>query len=179
MANNSQRTAAKVAGVAGLPLIVRPRRFCVTTYCSSRSSFRGMPWTRRAIFSRTKRSFVSRLPVSSLMTSARSFCATALYVILAPVNRGLALAGALFRLVFAIVWLIAPSTAWARFDSSVTRRYLKFSNRNAFRRSRECRSPQVSTITMLAYRSLAWPRPSAPGSGSSPTTSRADCRSSG
>src|SRR5207237_3078365 len=33
---------------------------------------------------------------------------TALYVILAPVNRGLALAGALFRLVFAILWLIAP-----------------------------------------------------------------------
>src|SRR5206468_2625098 len=33
---------------------------------------------------------------------------TALYVILAPVNRGMALAGALFRLVFAMLWLIAP-----------------------------------------------------------------------
>ena len=33
---------------------------------------------------------------------------SALYVILSPVNRGLALAGALFRLVFAMLWLIAP-----------------------------------------------------------------------
>jgi hypothetical protein len=33
---------------------------------------------------------------------------TALYVVLAPVNRGLALAGVLFRLVFAMLWLIAP-----------------------------------------------------------------------
>ena len=33
---------------------------------------------------------------------------TALYVILAPVNRGLALIGALFRLVFALLWLLAP-----------------------------------------------------------------------
>ena len=33
---------------------------------------------------------------------------TALYTILAPINRGLALAGALFRLVFALLWLIAP-----------------------------------------------------------------------
>ena len=33
---------------------------------------------------------------------------TALYVVLSPVNRGLALAGALFRLVFLLLWLIAP-----------------------------------------------------------------------
>jgi len=33
---------------------------------------------------------------------------TALYIILAPVNRGLAFAAALFRLVFALLWLIAP-----------------------------------------------------------------------
>ena len=38
---------------------------------------------------------------------------TALYVVLAPVNRGLALAGALFRLVFAILWLIAPLNSLA------------------------------------------------------------------
>ena len=33
---------------------------------------------------------------------------TALYVILKPVNPGLALAGALFRLVFALLWLLSP-----------------------------------------------------------------------
>ena len=51
---------------------------------------------------------------------------SALYVILAPVNRGLALAGALFRLVFAIVVAhCAASIAWARFDCSATRRICK------------------------------------------------------
>ena len=33
---------------------------------------------------------------------------SALYIILKPVNRGLALAGALFRLVFAFLWLLSP-----------------------------------------------------------------------
>ena len=33
---------------------------------------------------------------------------TALYVILKPINPGLALVGALFRLVFALLWLLAP-----------------------------------------------------------------------
>jgi hypothetical protein len=33
---------------------------------------------------------------------------SALYVVLKPVNPGLALAGALFRLVFALMWLLAP-----------------------------------------------------------------------
>src|SRR5207302_11158753 len=39
--------------------------------------------------------------------------ATGFYVILAPINRGLALAGALFRVVFAILWLIAPLNSLA------------------------------------------------------------------
>src|SRR5438045_2217527 len=38
---------------------------------------------------------------------------TALYTILAPINPGLALAGALFRLVFALLWLIAPINSLA------------------------------------------------------------------
>jgi hypothetical protein len=33
---------------------------------------------------------------------------TAIYVIFVPVNRGLALAGALFRFVFVMLWLVAP-----------------------------------------------------------------------
>ena len=33
---------------------------------------------------------------------------SALYVVLEPVNRGLALVGALFRLIFALLWLLSP-----------------------------------------------------------------------
>src|SRR5207247_1054742 len=50
---------------------------------------------------------------------------TALYVILAPVNRGLALAGALFRLVFAMLWLIAPLNSLAALRLLGDATYLK------------------------------------------------------
>ena len=79
-----------------------------TTHYSGRSSCRAMPSTPRATFSRTKRNFASRSRASSHTTSAALFCSAALYVIFAPVNRGLALAGALFRLVFVMLWLVAP-----------------------------------------------------------------------
>src|SRR4029453_12038539 len=48
-----------------------------------------------------------------------------LYVVLAPVNRGLALAGALFRLVFAILWLIAPLNSLAALRLLGDATYLK------------------------------------------------------
>jgi len=50
---------------------------------------------------------------------------SALYVILSPVNRGLALAGALFRLVFAILWLIAPLNSLAALRLLGDANYLK------------------------------------------------------
>src|SRR5204863_7323544 len=50
---------------------------------------------------------------------------SALYVILAPVNRGLALTGALFRLVFAILWLIAPLNSLAALRLLGDATYLK------------------------------------------------------
>ena len=50
---------------------------------------------------------------------------TALYVILAPVNGGLALAGALFRLVFAMLWLIAPLNSLAALRLLGDATYLK------------------------------------------------------
>ena len=50
---------------------------------------------------------------------------TALYVVLAPVNRGLALAGALFRLVFAMLWLIAPLNSLAALRLLGDASYLK------------------------------------------------------
>src|SRR5882724_7721097 len=50
---------------------------------------------------------------------------TALYVIFAPVNRGLALAGALFRLVFVLLWLIAPLNSLAALRLLGDATYLK------------------------------------------------------
>ncbi|MGA7274132.1 MAG: DUF4386 domain-containing protein, partial [Candidatus Udaeobacter sp.] len=50
---------------------------------------------------------------------------TALYIILAPVNRGLALAGALFRLAFAMLWLIAPLNSLAALRFLGDASYLK------------------------------------------------------
>src|SRR5437870_5463543 len=104
--DNSQRTAAKVAGAAGLlafvlvvfgnyvlhgPLII-PRNAVDTA--------------RNILAHETQ----FRLALICFITYGIGavVLSTALYVILAPVNRGLALAGALFRLVFAILWLIAP-----------------------------------------------------------------------
>jgi Domain of unknown function (DUF4386) len=106
VANNSQRTAAKVAGIAGLlafvlvvfgnyvllsPLIV-PRNAADT----ARNILAHQTQFRLALTC-----FIAYGVGSVVLLSA-------LYVILAPVNRSLALTGALFRLVFAMLWLIAP-----------------------------------------------------------------------
>src|SRR5438105_7224954 len=111
VANNSQRTAAKVAGVAGLlafvlvvfgnyvllgPLIV-PRNAADTA--------------RNILAHETQ--FRAALTCFIAYNIGAVVLATALYVILAPVNRGLALAGALFRVVFAMLWLIAPLNSLA------------------------------------------------------------------
>ena len=104
--DNSQRTAAKVAGIAGLlafalvvfgnyvllePLIV-PRNAADT----ARNILAHQTQFRLALIC-----FVAYGAGAVVLLSA-------LYVILAPINRGLAFAGALFRLVFALLWLIAP-----------------------------------------------------------------------
>jgi Domain of unknown function (DUF4386) len=109
--NNSQRTAAKVAGVAGLlmfaivvfgnfvllgPLVV-PRNAVDT----ARNILAHQTQFRAALTC-----FIS-YDIGAIVLS------TALYVILAPINRGLALAGALFRAVFAMLWLIAPLNSLA------------------------------------------------------------------
>src|SRR5437764_3307405 len=106
VANNSQRTAAKVAGVAGLlavvlvvfgnyvllePLIV-PRNAADTA--------------RNMLAHQTQ--FRVALTCFVAYGIGSVVLLTALYTILAPVNRGLALAGALFRLVFVMLWLVAP-----------------------------------------------------------------------
>ena len=109
--DNSQRTAAKVAGIAGLftfaivvfgnfvllgPLIV-PRNAADTA--------------RNILAHETQ--FRAALVCFITYGIGVIVLATALYVILAPVNRGVALAGALFRLVFAMLWLIAPLNSLA------------------------------------------------------------------
>src|SRR6202011_813003 len=104
--DNSQRTAAKVAGWSGLltfaivvfgnyallnPLIV-PGNAAATAQNIM---------AHQTQFRITAVCFLSySLGVVVLLS--------ALYVILKPVNPGLALAGALFRLVFALLWLLSP-----------------------------------------------------------------------
>jgi len=121
--DNSQRTAAKVAGWSGLlmfaivvfgnfvllgPLVV-PRNAADT----ARNILAHETQFRAALLC-----FIS-YDVGAIVLS------TALYVVLAPINRGLALGGALFRIVFAMLWVIAPlnSLAGLRLLSDVP--YLK------------------------------------------------------
>src|SRR5437016_12435941 len=104
--DNSQRIAAKVAGIAGLlafvlvvfgnyvllgPLIV-PRNAADTA--------------RNILAHQTQ--FRCALACFITYDVGGIVLLTALYVIFAPVNRGPALAGALFRLVFVMLWLVAP-----------------------------------------------------------------------
>jgi hypothetical protein len=104
--DNSQRTAAKVAGIAGVlafllvvfgnyvllnPLIV-PRNAADT----ARNILAHQTQFRVALTC-----FVG-YGIGSVVLL------TALYVILAPVNRGLALAAALFGFVFVSLWVVWP-----------------------------------------------------------------------
>src|SRR5437763_5674076 len=123
VANNSQPTAAKVAAVAGLlaivlvvfgnyvllePLIV-PRNAADTA--------------RNIIAHQTQFRLALTCFVAYCIGSV--ILLTALYVILAPVNRGLALAGALFRLLFVMLWLIAPLNSLAALRLLGDASYLK------------------------------------------------------
>src|SRR3981189_3267351 len=101
--DNSQRTAAKVAGVAGLlafGLVVFGNYVLLDPLIVPRDA------------AETARNIVARTCFVAYGIGAIVLL-TALYVVLAPVNRGLALAGALFRLVFAMLWLIAPLNSLA------------------------------------------------------------------
>jgi hypothetical protein len=104
--DNSQRTAAKVAGIAGIlafflvvlgnyallgPLIV-PRNAADTA--------------RNILAHQTQ--FRCALVCFITYGIGCVILLSALYVIFATVNHGLALAGAVFRLVFLMLWLVAP-----------------------------------------------------------------------
>ena len=111
MIDNSQRTAARVAGVAGLVafiLVVFGNYILLEPLLVPRNAAD----TARNILAHETQ---FRLALICFITYgiAAIVLLSALYVIFAPVNRGLALVGALFRLVFAILWLIAPLNSLA------------------------------------------------------------------
>src|SRR5438132_2876218 len=106
VANNAQRTAAKVAGITGLlafVLVVFGNYVLLGPLLVPRNA---VDTARNILAHETQ----FRLALICFITYGIGAIVllSALYVIFAPVNRGLALAGALFRLVFAILWLIAP-----------------------------------------------------------------------
>src|SRR5437879_11925895 len=113
VANASQRTAAKVAGVAGLlafVLVVFGNYVLLGPLVIPRNA---ADTARNILAHQTQ--FRAALTCFITYDIGAIVLATALYVILAPINRGLALAGALFRVAFAVLWLIAPLTSLAAF----------------------------------------------------------------
>ena len=104
--DNSQRTAAKVAGWSGL------LTFAIVVF----GNFVLLnPLTVPGNAAATAQNIVAhetqfRITVVCFLTYSLGFVVllSALYVILRPVNPGLALVGALSRLVFALLWLLSP-----------------------------------------------------------------------
>src|SRR5438874_6632959 len=106
MIDNSQRTAAKVAGVTGLLTFV-------IVVLGNYALLNPLVVAGDAVA--TAQNIVAhqtqlRVAVVCFLTYSLGVVVllTALYVILKPINPGLALVGALFRLVFALLWLFAP-----------------------------------------------------------------------
>lgn len=102
--DNSQRTAAKVAGISGLLTVA-------TVVFANYALYNPLIVTGNAV--ETARNIVAHetqfriTAVCFLIYSAGVVVLlTALYLILKPINPGLALVGALFRLVFALLWLL-------------------------------------------------------------------------
>src|SRR2546429_3789090 len=121
--DNSQRAAAKVAGAAGLlafVLVVFGNYILLEPLIVPRNA---ADTARNILAHQTQ----FRLALICFITYGIGVIVllTALYVVLAPVNRGLALAGALFRLVFAMLWLIAPLNSLAALRLLGDASYLK------------------------------------------------------
>src|SRR5947207_2082518 len=104
--DNSQRTAAKVAGWSYLfsfVIVVFANYVLLNPLIVPRNAAD----TARNILAHQTQFRVALICFITYGIGAIVLL-TALYVVFEPVNRGLALAGALFRLVFAMLWLIAP-----------------------------------------------------------------------
>jgi len=103
--DNSQRTAAKVAGIAGLftmAIVVFANYGLLNPLIVPGNAAE----TARNIVAH-ERAFRVAVICFLLYSAGVVVLLAALYVILKPLNRGLALAGALFRLVFALLWLLS------------------------------------------------------------------------
>src|SRR5215468_988704 len=123
MIDNAQRTAAKVAGVAGLlafVLVVFGNYVLLNPLIVSRNA---VDTARNILAHQTQ--FRIALTCFVAYGIGSIVLLSALYVILAPVSNGLALTGALFRLVFAILWLIAPLNSLAALRLLGDAAYLK------------------------------------------------------
>jgi len=121
--DNAQRTAAKVAGVAGLlafVLVVFGNYVLLNPLIVSRNA---VDTARNILAHQTQ--FRIALTCFVAYGIGSIVLLSALYVILAPVSNGLALTGALFRLVFAILWLIAPLNSLAALRLLGDAAYLK------------------------------------------------------
>src|SRR5436309_8410483 len=106
VANNSQRTAAKVAGAAGLlafALVVFGNYVLLEPLIVPRNA---VDTARNILAHQTQ--FRAALTCFITYDIGAIVLATVLYVILAPVNRGLAVAGGFLAVVFAVLWRIAP-----------------------------------------------------------------------
>jgi hypothetical protein len=103
--DNSQRTAAKVAGFSLLfsMVIVVFANYVLLNPLLVRSN--AVETARNIMAHETQ----FRVAVICFLTYSASVVVllAALYVILKPINQGLALVGALFRLVFALMWLLS------------------------------------------------------------------------
>ena len=103
--DNSQRTAAKVAGFSllfSMAIVVFANYVLLDPLIIPRNAAE----TARNI---TAHETQFRVAVVCFLTYSASVVVllAALYVILKPINQGLALVGALFRLVFALMWLLS------------------------------------------------------------------------
>src|SRR5436853_3175345 len=101
--DDSQRKAAKVAGFAGLfavALVVFGNYVLLSPLIVPRNAVE----TARNILAHQTQ-FRVALTCFTAYGIGTIVLLTALYVVLAPVNPGLALIAALFRLVFAMLWL--------------------------------------------------------------------------
>src|SRR5213082_404284 len=103
---NAQRTAAKVAGWSGLftfAIVVFGNYVLLNPLVVPGDA---ASTAQNVVAHQTQ----LRITVVCFLTYSLGVVVllTALYVILEPVNRGLALIGVLFRLVFALLWLLSP-----------------------------------------------------------------------
>src|SRR5947208_8135035 len=106
--DNSQRTAAKVAGVAGLlafVLVVFANYVLLGPLIIPRNA---VDTARNILAHETQFRLVLICFISYGIGAI--VLSTVLYVVLAPVNRGRALAGVLFRFVFSVLWFFSPLT---------------------------------------------------------------------